>query len=153
MDALLTNYKPRLLDFRYSSSGIDKDITFSTLVGLFPHVICIRIGKAYFNWLDDLNGTRKQYRTINIIHDDFDKLFSFKPPDLYDFVKSQPPIFSISLTYRVSVYRYHWIIHMMNKFIDPRFSDAKNGFCKVTLRVELFENIRIYRDHHYYYKN
>uniref|UniRef100_A0A7E4W812 F-box domain-containing protein n=1 Tax=Panagrellus redivivus TaxID=6233 RepID=A0A7E4W812_PANRE len=74
----------RRLDFR--SSFIDKDVTFATIIAAFPTVNCMTIEKAYSGWLHDLKDAKKDFREVDITHDNFDELFSFKPADLYDYI-------------------------------------------------------------------
>uniref|UniRef100_A0A7E4VXT2 F-box domain-containing protein n=1 Tax=Panagrellus redivivus TaxID=6233 RepID=A0A7E4VXT2_PANRE len=143
--------RPFILEFRYSHR-FDEDVKFSTIIKIFPSVCWIGLGKAYSGWLDDLISTRTLFKAIEIFHDNFDELFSFKPAELYDYVKTQHSTFRILLSYKVNAYRYDWVIHMMQKFIDPRFDIKKNGRPKVTLRVQLIDNPSFYHAVRYYYK-
>uniref|UniRef100_A0A7E4ZYJ5 F-box domain-containing protein n=1 Tax=Panagrellus redivivus TaxID=6233 RepID=A0A7E4ZYJ5_PANRE len=150
--------RPWYLDFRYSNTGIDEDVTFSTIVDIFPSVKCITMGKAYFGWLDDLINTRKRLDAVEIFHDNFDELFSFKPADLYDYFRAQYPPFWFLLTYRVNANRYPWIINMMQKFIDSRFDVLENIFprhhiSKLVFRVQLLHHAQTKKDYRYYCKN
>uniref|UniRef100_A0A7E4UQX5 F-box domain-containing protein n=1 Tax=Panagrellus redivivus TaxID=6233 RepID=A0A7E4UQX5_PANRE len=75
--------------FGVHNSYFDEDVTFLTMLDCFPHLSSIVLNNAYFGWLNDLSGLEKRLQFI-FMHDYFEKIFNFRPEELYDFVAVNP---------------------------------------------------------------
>uniref|UniRef100_A0A7E4V9R1 FTH domain-containing protein n=1 Tax=Panagrellus redivivus TaxID=6233 RepID=A0A7E4V9R1_PANRE len=103
---------------------VDEDVTFTTIFNFFPHLSLIMIHTAYFGWLTDLSSLGKRLKSIFIADDNFERMFSFMPDELYDFVAKQGPQFHLQLHIKMDN------IHQIDKikpFIDARFQPGKEG--------------------------
>uniref|UniRef100_A0A7E4VBJ9 Glycosyltransferase family 92 protein n=1 Tax=Panagrellus redivivus TaxID=6233 RepID=A0A7E4VBJ9_PANRE len=107
--------KPSSLDI--CNCRCDEDVTFLTILDIFPCITSILVNFAYFGWLNDLSCFGKQFRFILIFYDNFEKIFSFQPEKLYDFVAKQGCEFRLYIRH----YNGDNLTDKIEQYIDPRF--------------------------------
>uniref|UniRef100_A0A7E4WBX6 F-box domain-containing protein n=1 Tax=Panagrellus redivivus TaxID=6233 RepID=A0A7E4WBX6_PANRE len=131
----------------WSSPDVDEGTTFSTILNIFPSVNSIAFAKSYFGWLSDLASTRRRFLAVDILHHDVEKIFSFRPEELYSFVIEQHPQFRFHIL--VVTDDVDATVKKIAPFIDPRFTCEKNGYLKFMLTVK---NIMSRYQQEYYLK-
>uniref|UniRef100_A0A7E4ULC8 F-box domain-containing protein n=1 Tax=Panagrellus redivivus TaxID=6233 RepID=A0A7E4ULC8_PANRE len=140
---------PSQFDLRYCYQ-IDKDVTFLTILTLFPHVNHIALQNVYFGWLIDLSITGKKFHVVEVFGFNFEDMFSFEPEELYNFVTQQYSDFNFHIFLKTD--DVEATFNKIALFIDPRFDTEINGGFKLVVTVALnydaYFNRRVY-----YYKN
>uniref|UniRef100_A0A7E4ZSZ5 F-box domain-containing protein n=1 Tax=Panagrellus redivivus TaxID=6233 RepID=A0A7E4ZSZ5_PANRE len=141
---------PRGLDMGYCTN-IDEDVKFSTILKIFPYVNCVAIGTSYFGWLDDLVSTGRQLDIVEVLHNNFEEMFSFRPDELYEFVTKQCPEFYMHLYVKTNDIAE--TVDKIKPYIDPRFDTDVRGYAKIYVTVTLHHIWTGCYSKIYYYKN
>uniref|UniRef100_A0A7E4VHM3 BTB domain-containing protein n=1 Tax=Panagrellus redivivus TaxID=6233 RepID=A0A7E4VHM3_PANRE len=112
--------------------GFDEDVTFLTILNIFPHANDIMLNNAYFGWLNDLSSLGRELQFIMIVFESFEKVFSFRPEELYNFIENQGPEFRIHLDIKTGD---SYLTDKIKPFIDPRFQHGDFGNANLHIMV------------------
>uniref|UniRef100_A0A7E4ZWC7 F-box domain-containing protein n=1 Tax=Panagrellus redivivus TaxID=6233 RepID=A0A7E4ZWC7_PANRE len=124
--------QPTQLDMRFSPA-VDEDVKFSTILDIFSCLTHIALKTSYFGWLDDLASTGKKFHIAEVFDDNFEKMFSFCPKALYNFVNKQYADFHFRLFLMTD--NIQATVDKIKPFIDPRFDCIINGHIKICIFV------------------